>query len=369
MDFLQELDFLSGYDEVWTKVFVVVLATGVANLISSTIIIRIEKTLSATRNLWDDALLYALRKPISLSIWAVGLAIAAEVAYEGDTENSLFGIIHPARDVIIIFALAWFGLRFINSVEKNIFNAKDADLKIDKTTVGAISKILRVTVYITATLIAMQTLGFSISGVLAFGGIGGMAVGFAAKDMLSNFFGAMMIYFDKPFKVGDWIRSPDKEIEGTVADIGWRQTKIITFDKRPLYVPNAVFSTIAVQNPSRMTHRRINETIGIRYDDISKMKKITLEVEKMLKSHKEIDNTQTLMVNFNAFNNSSVDFFIYTFTKTTDWVKYHSVKQDVLLKIADIIENNGAEIAFPTRTLHLNEQAAPKKKVAKKKAA
>ena len=103
----------------------------------------------------------------------------------------------------------------------------------------------------------MQALGYSISGVLAFGGIGGIAVGFAAKDLLANFFGGLMIYLDRPFSVGDWIRSPDKNIEGTVEEIGWRLTRIRTFDKRPLYVPNSTFTQISVENPSRMLNRRI----------------------------------------------------------------------------------------------------------------
>ena len=87
-----------------------------------------------------------------------------------------------------------------------------------------------------------------------------------------------MIYLDRPFSVGDWIRSPDKEIEGTVEDIGWRLTRIRTFDKRPLYIPNSIFASISVENPSRMSNRRIYEKIGIRYDDVSKMNTIVTEV-------------------------------------------------------------------------------------------
>jgi MscS family membrane protein len=190
--------------------------------------------------------------------------------------------------------------------------------------------------------------------VLAFGGIGGIAVGFAAKDLLANFFGGLMIYLDRPFSVGDWVRSPDKSIEGTVENIGWRLTRIRTFDKRPLYVPNSVFASIAVENPSRMTNRRIYETIGIRYDDASKMDVIVNDVIEMLKGHEEIDTSQTLIVNFNSFAPSSLDFFVYTFTKTTHWVKFHQIKQDVLLKILNIIEGHGAEVAFPTSTLHVD---------------
>ena len=216
-----------------------------------------------------------------------------------------------------------------------------------------------------ATLVALQTLGFSVSGVLAFGGVGGIAVGFAARDLLANFFGGFMIYMDRPFSVGDWVRSPDRNIEGTVEKIGWRLTVIRTFDKRPLYVPNSTFTSIAVENPSRMSHRRIYETIGVRYDDAAKLQGIINDVIDMLKKHPEIDDSQTLIVNFNQFAASSLEFFVYTFTHTTNWVKYHEVKQDVLFKIYNIITEHGAECAFPTSTVHLpdpvqlEQQAAP----------
>ena len=183
--------------------------------------------------------------------------------------------------------------------------------------------------------------------------MGGIAVGFAAQDLLSNFFGGLFIYTDRPFSVGDWIRSPDRNIEGTVEKIGWRVTRIRTFDQRPLYVPNSIFSHIALENPSRMTNRRIKETIGIRYEDAAKMGEIIELVKKMLLEHPEIDTSKTLIVNFNIFAASSLDFFIYTFTKTTNWVNYHQIKQDVLLKILDIIEGEGAECAFPTSTVHV----------------
>jgi MscS family membrane protein len=123
-----------------------------------------------------------------------------------------------------------------------------------------------------------------------------------------------------------------------------------------MYIPNGVFSQIAVENPSRMQNRRIKETIGIRYDDAGKMEAITGQVETMLKNHPEIDSNKTLMVHFNSFAPSSLDFFIYTFTKTTNWEKYHVIKQDILLNILKIIEQNGAEAAFPTSTIHLANQ-------------
>ena len=178
---------------------------------------------------------------------------------------------------------------FIKRAERNLINPEFISDPVDPTTVSAVAKLLRASVIITALLIAMQLLGYSVSGLLAFGGIGGIAVGFAAKDLLANFFGGLMIYLDRPFSVGDWIRSPDKEIEGTVEDVGWRLTRIRTFDKRPLYIPNSVFASISVENPSRMTNRRIYETVGIRYCDMDSMNNIVQQVTQMLKDHDAID--------------------------------------------------------------------------------
>jgi MscS family membrane protein len=139
--------------------------------------------------------------------------------------------------------------------------------------------------------------------------------------------------------------------------IGWRHTRVRAFNKNPIYVPNALFTTIVVENPTRMTNRRIKETIGIRYQDLDKMAAIVADVKAMLQGHPEIDTGATLIVSFNQFAASSLDFFIYTFTRTVEWVHYHEVKQDVLLKIADIIRAHGAEIALPTRTLHIEADA------------
>jgi MscS family membrane protein len=202
-------------------------------------------------------------------------------------------------------------------------------------------------------IVALMFLGVDLTKLTLFASALGIGVGLAARDLLSCFFGGLMIYLDRPFAVGDWIRAPDRDIEGTVEKIGVRLTRIRTFDQRPLYVPNSIFSNTAVENPGRMSNRRIFETIGIRYEDVSKMAAIVQDVEQMLRAHPEIETARTLMVNFTTFAPSSVDFFIYTFTKTTNWEHYHKVKQDVLLRTTEIIKAHGAQIAFPTSTVHV----------------
>lgn len=318
---------------------------------------QVEKIAARTPSVWDDALIKATRKPLTMVLWVVGASYIARIVYAQIGTPVLESIV-LTRDTLIIIALSWFLLRLIGQASRNILARNEtAENAIDRTTVDALSKLGRFSVIIIGVLTILQTLGFSVSGVLAFGGIGGIAVGFAAKDMLANFFGGLTIYLDRPFAVGEWIRSPDKKIEGTVEYIGWRHTRVRAFNKNPIYVPNALFTTIVVENPTRMTNRRIKETLGIRYADINKMAAIIADVKAMLREHPEIDTQATLIVNFNAFAASSLDFFIYTFTKTVVWEHYHEVKQDVLLKVAAIIETHGAEIAFPTRTLHIEPQA------------
>ncbi len=359
MDITPLLDTLTGWtgENTWiAEVFLVVFLVLLFNFIQRRLLGRLHDRLKLTRNPWDDALVQALQRPLSILIWIVGITFAAQIVAR-ETDAGIFQAIGPLRDIGVITSIAWFLVRLISFMQEGIVTrgtAEDSDY--DRTTADALSKLLRASVIITAALVALQTLGFSISGVLAFGGVGGIAVGFAAKDLLANFFGGLMIYLDRPFAIGDWIRSPDRDIEGTVEKIGWRLTCIRSFDKRPIYVPNATFMNIAVVNPSRMSHRRIYETIGIRYDDADKMQAIVSDVEAMLRAHEAIDSNQTLMVNFNAFAASSLDFFIYTFTHTTVWTEYHRIKQDVLLKVHGIISAHGAEIAYPTQTLHMADE-------------
>ena len=337
-------------------VFGIVLCTVLSNFILRRVLRRLHQQTESTENLFDDTLIDAAKRPLLLFVWVIGLSIAAEIV-EAVSNNELFQFTGITRHIAIIFLLVMFLVKLIRNVEVAIIKKQALkDVDADEVTVRVIGRLLRISTLITGTLVILQTLGISISGVLAFGGIGGIAVGFAAKDLLANFFGGLMIYLDRPFSIGDWVRSPDREIEGTVEDIGWRLTKIRTFDKRPLFIPNSAFTTIAVENPSRMTNRRIYETFGLRYSDSTKISQIVEGVKSMLKQHDEIDATQTLIVNFNFLAPSSLDFFVYTFTKTTDWVHFHEVKQDVLLKIIDIIHSHDADLAFPTRTLDGLEQ-------------
>ncbi|QCB48070.1 mechanosensitive ion channel family protein [Hydrogenophaga sp. PAMC20947] len=341
--------------EAWlAMVLAIVVLAFVITQVARLVFNQFEKLAKRTHTHWDEALIQAARKPVHLIIGIVALAWIARVLQAHWPELDMAEEVFQARNVAVVLAVAWFFWHFFQQLTlSTIERGREAGQEFDVTTVYALSKLGRLVVVIVSAITVAHNLGLNVGALLALGGVGGLAVGLAAKDLLANFFGGLTIYLDRPFSVGDWIRSPDKSIEGTVEYISWRHTRVRAFNKNPIYVPNAVFTTIVVENPSRMTHRRLKETVGIRYDDFAQVEAIVTDIRTMLEQHKDIDNTQTLIVNFNAFAASSLDIMIYTFTRTRNWVLFHGIKQDVLLTIGRIIEGHGAEIAFPTQTLHL----------------
>ncbi|OGT33522.1 MAG: hypothetical protein A3C44_01340 [Gammaproteobacteria bacterium RIFCSPHIGHO2_02_FULL_39_13] len=301
---------------------------------------------------WTISFFDAMHVPWLTFFWLIAISfIIPIIMLRFNIDISHIKAINTIRSLLFIGAFYWSLLNFITKIEFDVAPHLKRLAIRDKTTVRAFALLSRVILTILVVLTVLPMMGFETSSLLAFGSVGGIAVGFAAKDTLSNFLGGLMIFWDRPFSVGDWIRSPDRDIEGNVEHIGWRLTRIRTLNKRVLYVPNSIFSTIAIENPSRMSHRQINSTVGVRYDDVDKVSEIAKEVEAMLRKHPAIDQTQSVMVNLVELAASSLNLNLYAYTKSTDSTKFRHVMQDVLLKTVAIIAAHGAECAFPTTTV------------------
>ena len=318
-----------------------------AHIILGAVLKKVISHVNKTKIQWDDHLIKAISAPLKVLIWFGWIYFSLD-AFKGKIEalNKVVEYI----DIAPIFIVTWGIVRMVSGMESYMLERKT---NVDNDSVRLFSRLIKILIVIAIALGIAQYLGFSISSLLTFGGVGGIVMGFAAKDMLSNIFGGLMIQMDKPFSTGDWIRS--SKFEGTVEKIGWRMTRIRTFAKNPVYIPNSIFASIPIETPSRMTNRRIKEVIGILYDDIAQIPAIVDEVEALLKAHKDIDQSESLRVYFNYFNASSLDFNVYAFTKTTSKDEYQRVKQQILLDVADIIAKHKAEIAYPTQTLHIQK--------------
>ena len=315
------------------------------------------------KHVWLSSFIKSVHVPWMTFFWLMAISFIIQIIMRRFyIDLSRIGVMNTIRSLCFIGAFYWSILKFVTKMEVEIAPRSGRIPVRDKTTLRALAQLSRIILGILLILTVLPMLGFKVASLLAFGGVSAIAVGFAAKDTLSNFLGGMMIFWDRPFSVGDWIRSSDRNIEGTVEHIGWRLTRIRTFSKRPLYVPNSVFSTISIENPSRMSHRQINATVGVRYDDAQVVAPIAKAVEDMLRQHPGIDPMQNIMVHFVEFASSSLNLNIYAFTKTTDWAKYRHVQQDIFLKTIAIITSLGAECAFPTTTVllpHDNNRITP----------
>lgn len=318
----------------------------------------LDRRVRRTRSAYDDVIVATLKLPLHFLVVVMGtLEFAVVLLEQADVSWALR--LRTAQGIGVMVFMFWMALRFVYQMETVMVRAAKEraatsaePLKFDAAAIQGGSRVIRATVLVVGALTVMSSLGVSIGGILAFGGVGGIVIGLAAQDLLSNYFSGMMIFWDRPFHVGDWVRIESANIEGVVEAIGWRVTQIRTFDQRPLYVPNRILSANVIENPQRMTNRRIYEYLGVRYDDIRALPAIIADIREMLENSPEIDTDRTLIVNFDRYGPSSLDFFVYAMTRTTDWIRFHEVKQDVLLGIARIVERHGAEFAFPTRTVH-----------------
>ncbi len=257
--------------------------------------------------------------------------------------------------VVSILVITWTLFKLTDAVTILLkeLTAK-TDSRMDDQIVPLVRKALKVFIGVLAFILVAQNLGYSVSGLLAGLGIGGLALAMASKDTLANLFGSIMILIDRPFHVGDWITFPGGD--GVVEEVGMRSTRIRTFAKTVVSIPNQALANATVENHSLMPKRRIKFTLGVTYEStVDQVTGLVERIEGYLKSSPDIDQ-EFMLVKFTTFNDSSLDIFVYCFTVTTDWTKHLSVKQDVNLKIMSLVEEMGRGIAYPTQTLHLVDE-------------
>lgn len=316
--------------------------------------IRFEKQ----KSFWKDSFVQALYTPLSYYVWFFALVHAYDIISIRTQDEISLPRMHTILSVGCVLAIAWFFMRWKkNVVNFTITRSKNREIAIDPGKIDAIDKIATASIAFFTLLVILEITNSNMNTLIAFGGVGGLALAFASQEIIANFFGGFMIYLTQPFAVGDWINIPERNIEGHVEEIGWYTTFIRTLEKRPVYVPNSIFSKLILMNPSRMSHRQIKECLGIRYEDMPKMKEILQAIHTMLNQHPDIDHSQPIIVRFTSFGQYSLDFLVQAYTRTTDTNGFSKVKEDVLFKIADLVKEHGVDFAYPTHNVVVVQEA------------
>jgi MscS family membrane protein len=336
-----------------TAMAVVVIAYIVKKLFAQVYTGIILPLAARTKGELDDRFLECARKPAEALVFVIGLFVAVTVLQLPGEPYNIHAVAFTLLKVVVIVIGAWFLFNLTAIVDHYLSQwAARTESTLDDQLAPLLRKSLRIFVVVMAVLMAVQSFGYPITGLLASLGIGGLAFALAAKDTVSNIFGSLMIIFDRPFKVGDTIRAGD--IEGTVEELGFRSTKVRTFSKTLISVPNNIIANTAVDNISRMPVRRINMTIGVTY--ASRREQIcdaVARIKAMLQEHPGID-PEVIRVNFTDFGASALDIQITCFTTTVDFAEHLRIREQVCLQIMAIIEELGLEFAFPSRTVFLH---------------
>jgi MscS family membrane protein len=300
---------------------------------------------------YDDKMLAAFRRAVSYIIVLGGLFVFFSIVeLPKEPIDLAAGVWRVLNTLIIVIA----GLLLYRIVEIGLsFMSKRRDGEggqLERQIIPLIRDVAKVVILAGVVIAIVQSWGYSAASLLAGLGIGGLALAFAAQDTVANIFGSLVVYSDRPYKVGDWIALSG--VEGTVEEIGVRSTRIRTFDKTLVSVPNKVVTNENIQNYSQMNLRRIKLTLGLSYESSpDQMRSVVGDIRQLLADTEGVDQG-FWAVNFTDFGASSLDVMVYCFTSTTDWVEYLEIRQGLLLSMMDICERRGVEIAFPTQTLY-----------------
>ena len=353
---------------------IVIGSTAVASLLLALLMGYLKRKKKTGATMFQSILL-GIGRPLRAFIYLFGLWAAVTVLMGMEVKKlAEASYIGTALAILVLFSATWTLKRiadesrtFVKAQRARTDGGYDDFSAIEAIHVGSLALI-----YLSAGLILLGIVGVppsALAGLGVAGGLGAYALTMANQILISNIFAGFVLYFDRPFGPGDWIITDNGRIEGTVVRIGLRLTMITGFDQRPIYVPNSTFNSTATTNASRMNNRRIKQFIGVRYDDFSKLETIMSDIRTYLGEHPQIDQNRTTLVNLvngstnmgstieGCFGSSSINFQVYTFTKITNWVRFQNVQDEIMLRIGQIVLDNGAEIAFPTTTLELPDSA------------
>lgn len=342
-------------DDNLSKVLVVLailVITWVVQWLLLALLPRITRAiLSRTRTMLDDHIVRVIRPPLRFLISVIGLWAAYTVIEIG---QPLDDIVDKFMGSLVAIAIFWAFLRaaddMINLIR--LFGSRTVGHEatvMDEQLTLAVKQITKALIVIFAFATIMDQWGYNIGGLVAGLGIGGLAVALAAQDALSNLFGYFVILADEPFEIGEYIILGD--VAGTVESLGFRSTRVRVLDQSIVSIPNKTVMNANITNWSRLSHRRLNMTLGITYssspDDVLR---VVQGIREMLQEH-ELIQPDSVIVQFVEFNSSSLDLMIICFINTPAWADFQAAKQDINLKIMHILEENDVEVAFPTRTI------------------
>jgi len=295
-------------------------------------------------------------KPIELLIVFVGLAFAVKMLHFPAGEDvDIERLVDITLQICLVVSVTWSILRLIDFIGLVLMQqAEKTETTTDDQIIQFVKEALKIFTYLFAFLFTLGAVfQLNIGAMVAGLGIGGLAIALAAQDTLQNVIASFIIFFDKPFVVGDYIKV--QGISGVVEKIGFRSTRIRTLEKSFLTIPNNMLISNVLDNMSLRTFRRSKFQVGLTYDTaIDQIKAIVRDVQAYIDGHEKTN--QDGLVRFEEFGDSSLNLTILLYVDTKNYDEYMMVVEDINFRIMEIVKEHGSDFAFPSTTVYLHKE-------------
>lgn len=334
-------------------ILICILAAVVIDKILQGVLKTILKRLIASghREKIDGMLLVALQKPLHVAVLALGSVLGLYIIRTPSWGGAVFGIAFLLVRALTIWCVVWFALRLTNEfTEKMIKKAEQTDTKLDNMLVPVISGLVKFLLVTIGILLVIQNLGYSVSSLVAGLGIGGAALALASKDTLANFFGSLVVFFDHPFVIGDWVSL--NGVEGAVEEIRLRTTLIRTFNDSLVMMPNAMFTSASIENWQRRNSRKMTCHFTLVFTTTSEqVEEIISAMKQFLFDTPEL-YSDSCFIGLAGFGEMGLDIEVHAYTKAKALSTHFEYREKFLLATMAIVEKAGTSFAIPMRNLH-----------------
>lgn len=303
-----------------------------------------------TKFTWDDDLIDSIEKPAGY-IFLLTFFFLTFSNLQFSVTISHFLSVSLEIALSVTFVWLFYNLADVFSKYLGVLTSK-TETALDDQLIPLIRKTLRFFVIVMGVIAILQNNGYNVASLIAGLGIGGLAVALAARETLSNFFGSLTIFLDRPFKIGDWIKTGN--VEGTVEEVGFRSTRIRTFYNSLVSVPNSNLANTDIDNLGLRKYRRLKTVLNLTYSTTPEQMEAFVEgIKAIVKANKNF-RQDYYEVHFNSFGAHSLDVLVYVFFDVPDWTTELQQRHNFFLEILRLAKEVGVEFAFPTQTLHMD---------------
>ena len=333
---------------------VLILVLVIRGLLIRFVFVRLKSIAAQTTNEYDDRILESIERPVSYFLLIIGFYFAIIVLPISNELRHFCSLTFRGVSTLMVF---WGLLRFVDILADILVELSSRNNHSIAAFIPLLRKATRVFVIVIGIIMVIDNLGYSVGGILATLGLGGAALAFASKDTIANLYGSFALALDRPFQVGDWIQV-GSQVDGDVEEIGLRSTKVRSWPKTVVSIPNSVLANEIIDNWSRMPKRRVKQVVGVTYETKpDDMEGLVEDIRQLLRDDEGVDG-DFLLVNFIDFGESSLNILVYYFTRSTAWLEHMDVRQRVNLKIMRVVAARGLSIAFPTHTVYFEGDIA-----------